>query len=306
MKKLLPIAFLLIVHSLAFADTVTISSPNQQIKIDFASNHLRPNSDAPAYRVFYKGKSFLQPSLMGFEIPGQATFISAFKIISSKITEHRGSWKPLYGEKDEYPDNYNEIIIQLKEQLPPARDLIIVFRAYNEGIAFRYEFPNQEAMKKLTITREITEFAFTAGTNVWEEHGHEGVYNKVPASAIQPATELPLTVKTADGIYGVIAEAGNSDYPRAYLNPVRAGRNGANQSNTLSIALRSEAKGELPYQTAWRMITLSDRAGGLLEQNYLLLNLNKPTELKGDLSWIKPGKAIRDPNESTISTKKFI
>ena len=99
MKKLLPIAFLLIVHSLAFADTVTISSPNQQIKIDFASDHLRPNSDAPAYRVFYKGKSFLQPSLMGFEIPGQATFISAFKIISSKITEHRGSWKPLYGEK---------------------------------------------------------------------------------------------------------------------------------------------------------------------------------------------------------------
>lgn len=286
----------------AFAVSVQVlNSPDKRIKIEFAADSLRNNQNAPAYKVSYNGKVFLNPSLMGFEIAGQPVFTTSFKIIEIKNRENRDNWKPFYGERTIYPDNYNEMEIIMQETIMPNRILKVVFRAYNEGMAFRYEFPEQELMKKFTIIKEVTEFAFKENTYVWEEYGHEGLYSKVLSSEIKQNCELPLTVLTSDSIYAVIAEAGNSDYPRAYLRPV----GGSGRSNSANIQLRGEAKGTSGFITAWRSITLADRPGALIEQNYLILNLAKPCEI-ADPSWIKPGKLIRDVTLSTIGSKKYI
>ncbi|MEJ6979711.1 glycoside hydrolase family 97 catalytic domain-containing protein [Pedobacter sp. P351] len=315
MEKHLLLLGLVLINLLPAVQAQKLVSPDKRIVIQFSVDSLKPT--LPAYQVFYRGRQFLRPSAMGFHIAGQATFYSLFNVTDIKRKEQRGSWRPVYGERDTYRDDYNQMEITLQEKILPNRILKVVFRAYNEGIAFRYEFPDQPAMKDFTIVKEVTEFAFPANTYVWAEHGHEGLYNKVLVSAVKPDCELPLTILTPDNIYAAIAEGGSSDYPRAYLqnstvvaNPfdsvsiaLRNRRRG--DPNALSITLRGEAKGKGNYVTAWRMITLADKPGGLLEQNYLLLNLNAPSKIT-DPSWIKPGKAIRDITLSTNGGKKYI
>lgn len=302
MKKLINLLCLIPFSVILSAvSKLQVSSPDKRIRIEFSADSLRSPQNAPAYQVFYKGKTFLRPSLMGFEIAGQPVFTTSFKVTDSKTREVQNLWKPLYGERDIYPDNYNELEVTLQETILPNRILKVVFRAYNEGIAFRYEFPDQPMMKNFVITKEITEFAFSDNTYVWEEYGHEGLYTKVLSGEIKQSCELPLTVLTADTIYAAIAEEGNSNYPRSYVQPA----GGRGRGNSVFIQLRGEAKGTSAYVTAWRSITLADRPGDLMEQNYLVLNLNDPCAIADPL-WIKPGKAMRDPSLSTISGKKLI
>lgn len=302
MKKLHTIIFFTLFSISLFAGSrLQISSPDGRIRIEFSADSLRGPQNAPAYQVFYKDKIFLRPSVMGFEIAGEPVLTTAFKTINSKTREVRNSWKPVYGERNVYPDNYNELEVTIQESILPNRIMKVVFRAYNEGLAFRYEFPNQPMMRNFVITREITEFAFPDNTCVWEEYGHEGLYKKVLSGEIKENCELPLTILTADTIYASIAEAGNSHYPRAYVQPA----GGRGRSNSVFIQLRGEAKGTSGYVTSWRSIILADKPGDLMEQNYLILNLNEPCAI-ADPSWIKPGTAMRDPRLSTITARELI
>lgn len=305
--SLIPYLFFILLN--AHAEAQKVQSPDGKIRIEFTLGSFDPGqnqwfiSDAPYYRVFVQDKSFIQASRLGFEVSGAPIFDRFFEISDTNTKEQRGSWKPVCGDRSEYPDNYNELTVTLQENIPPKRLLKIVFRAYNEGIAFRYIIPEQEAIQSITIPREYTEFAFAPNTFVWEEHGHEGLYQKVAASDIEPNCELPLTVKTQNGIYGAIAEAGNSNYPRAYVQALR-GR-GGEKFSTIQVSLRGEAKGHGEYETAWRSVTISDRPGGLMEQHYLTMNLSEPNQI-ADVSWVKPGTAIRDNTLTTINSKKLI
>lgn len=289
------------------ADEYAVESPDGKVKIRFTTEIFEGESmsnytNAPFYQIFYEDEPFINPSRMGLVFDGLPSMTNHFTVTDTKNTAYRNSWKPVYGEKDMYPDNYNELAINLKENISPSRDMCIVFRAYNEGIAFRYEIPEQEMIKDFSILNEVTEYAFASETFVWEEYGHEGLYYKKLSSDIEPACELPLTIHTANGIYGAIAEAGASDYPRAYIDPVRS-RN--RKSNTIRIVLRSNATANTPFASRWRTITLGNRPGALMEQNYLLLNLNEPSKIE-DTSWIKPGKAFREVTQTTENGIKAI
>lgn len=309
MKKYSILFVLVLLFYYIHAEPQKVSSPDGKIRIEFTLGSFDPGenqhsiSDAPYYRVFFQGKPFIHSSRLGFELAGVPIFDRFFEVVKTVANETRRSWKPVYGDKSEYPDNYNELTVTLQENIPPKRTLKLVFRAYNEGVAFRYIIPEQEAISSIVIPQELTEFAFAPNTSVWEEHGHEGLYHKVAVSDIEPNCELPLTVKTENGIYGAIAEAGNSHYPRAYVE-ARSGRHGE-KLNVIHISLRGEAKGQGEYKTAWRSVTLSDRPGGLMEQHYLLLNLNEPCKLH-DTSWIKPGTAMREISLTTVNSKKLI
>lgn len=279
-----------------------LSSPDGKVKVRFSlSPEARPGvpEGTPYYEVLVDGTSFLLPSRMGFELLGTAELKHYFKVDDTLYSENRSSWKPCYGEKEEYPDNYNQLCVVLKETLYPQRKLHIVFRAYNEGIAFRYEIPEQQGFGKVVISQELTEFTFPKNTSVWESYGHEGKYNKVYPYEVRPDCELPLTCATPSGVYGVIAEAGNSHYPRAYVKAPRR------REHTLQISLRGEAKSPQGITTAWRSITLSETPGGLMERNYLLLNLNEPCKI-ADTSWIKPGTVMRETTLSTPECMKMV
>lgn len=289
------------------ATECAVESPDGKVKIIFTTGLFEGQemvnpTNIPFYQVFYEGKAFVQPSRMGIILDGMPPLTAHFSVTNINIREYRNMWKPVYGEKEIYPDSCNELIIDLQETIPPERKLRIVFRAYNEGVAFRYEIPSQQGLHQFRVLEENTEYTFDEGTYVWEEHGHEGLYFKKQPYEIEPDCELPLTVQTNNGIYGAIAEANALDYPRAYIDPVRP-RN--RKSNTLRIALRSNAQAATPFNTRWRTITLGNCAGDLMENNYLLLNLNDPCEFT-DTSWIKPGKAFREVTQTTENGLKAI
>ena len=280
-----------------------VFSPDGKINVRFfLSEKVSPGNQrmypegTPYYEVFPDKHLFLLPSRMGFDLLGTAEMKHYFKVSDIEYAEHNSVWKPCYGEKQEYPDKYREMKVMLEETLYPYRKLYVIFRTYNEGIAFRYEIPYQSGFEKVVIDKELTEFAFPKNTSVWESHGHEGKYYKVYPFEVKTDCELPLTCQTPQGVYGAIMEAGNNHYPRAYLEaPYR-------KENILRISLRGEAKGERGMVTAWRVISLADEPGKLMEQNYLLYNLNDSCNL-ADTSWIKPGTVMR---ETTISTPECL
>ena len=289
----------------AAGQETTVSSPDGSVTVVFSLLDKDPSSGetfpaaTPFYAVSYHGKTFLNPSRLGFEIIGSAEIKHYLKVKDCVYMEHRETWKPVIGEQESYPDNYNEMRVILRETLYPERRLDIVFRAYDEGVAFRYELPDQPGFETVTLTSELTEFSFPKRSSVWESHGHEGKYFKVNASEIAPGCELPLTCVTPTGVYGAIFEAGCNHYPRAYVQAPHG------KADILRIQLRGEAKGIRGITTGWRAITLADKPGDLMIRNYLAYNLSDPCKIE-DTSWIKPGTAMRETTISTPEAFKMI
>ena len=193
----------------------------------------------------------------------------------------RSEWRPVYGERAVVPDRYNELALSTPQ-------LTVVVRAYDEGLAIRYRLEGRGAF---TLPAELTSFRFPAGSTGWEEHGTEGEYAAVPVESIKEKCERPLTVALPGGRYASLGEAALVDYPRMLLSPDGAGG--------LRAALDGPATGTLPFETPWRFLVVGRRPGDLLENNFLVLNLNAPQAI-ADPSWIRPGKVMR---EVTLSTK---
>ena len=169
-----------------------VVSPDGRIKVTFflsdspSKVHPTVAEGTPFYEVTFENKPFLLPSRLGFDVLGTAEIKHYFRLAETLRSEKRSSWQPVYGERNEYPDNYNEMKVILEETLYPYRKLHIVFRAYNEGIAFRYELPDQPGFEKVVLDREYTEFTFPRYTSVWESYGHEGKYYKVYPYEVKP------------------------------------------------------------------------------------------------------------------------
>jgi alpha-glucosidase len=279
------------------AAPLRVTSPDGKVEIEFVLQQ----GGNPAYRVHYFGKPIVLESRLGFP-----ELRSGFAVIKSASQEHRSEWSNEFGERRLVPDHYRELIVDLKHE--SGTMLRISFRAYDEGAAFRYSFPKQ-AMR---FTGEATEFRFPPGTYGYEEHGTEGEYVRVKVADIQPQCERPLTLEYASGLFASLAEADNENYPRMLLSGL-SGVSGALVS-ALGGATSNMLKGghddpgvslAAGDATPWRVFVLGRKPGDLLERNYLLLNLNPPNALK-DISWIRPGKAMRETTLTTANAKAIV
>jgi len=282
-----------------------IASPDDLVAVEFSL----PDGGAPAYKIDYRGRPLVLPSRLGFP-----DFNSGFSIVRTAHNQHRGGWTQEFGERREVPDNFNELTVDLKHA--NGRLLRVTLRAYNEGAALRYTFPEQEAKEFRFATGELTEFRFPGGTLCWEEHGTEGEYRRGPVGSIEPYCERPLNPEFASGAFASLAEAANTAYPRMLLSALPGasdalvttlGGSSSNLARVAEFAQRHDpavtiAAGE---STPWRMLVVGDKPGDLLERNYLMLNLNPPGTIQ-DTSWIKPGKAMRDGTLTTANSKAII
>jgi alpha-glucosidase len=219
------------------------------------------------------------------------------RVVSVSETSHSEVWRPVLGERAEISDRYNEMVVHLEERVPPRRRLQLVFRAYDEGAAFRYTIPEQEGLAAFSITRERSHFRFPEGTVGYAEYWMEGPYHRVPVEEIQPGCERPLTLEYASGIFACLAEAAVDDYSRMLLSPL------SGRERTLVSDLSGTVRGEPPFSTPWRVLIVGDRPGDLLERNDIILNLNPPCAIE-DTSWIRPAKIIRDMTLSTSGGKR--
>jgi alpha-glucosidase len=281
---------------LGAAAPLEVVSPDGKVKAAFV---LEPGGQ-PAYRVDYGGTPVILESRLGFP-----EFRSGFRLVKSATRQHDSQWTNDFGERRIVPDRYRELTVELRQESGVRMN--VTFRAYNEGAALRYTFP--EAAR---VSGEATEFRFPPETWAWEEHGTEGEYAKVKVAAIEPQCERPLTLEYPSGVFASLGEAGDARYPRMLLSPL-AGVPGALVSALGGATLNgvrggkddphaSLAAGE---STPWRFLIVGNRAGDLLERNHLVLNLNPPSAI-GNTSWIRPGKAMRDTTRTTANAKAIV
>ena len=285
-------------------ESIEISSPNGQITVSF---DLDANGQ-PYYMVRRGNTMIIDSSYMGFTFTDAPALGSNLKLIEVNKDSNDETWQMPWGEQLDVVNRYEELTVALEEQNAPNRAVNIVFRVYDDGLGFRYEFPEQEGWQKALIAEEQTQFKLTEDYKTFWIPGdwdiYEHLYNTTAFSEIDAlskrdhpnlaqtyipnnAVNTPVTMVGKDGLHLSFHEAALVDYSDMTL-----GIDAENLSMT-SILVGSEntehkVERELPFHTPWRTIQISEDAPGLIGSN-LIVNLNEPNKI-GDVSWFKPMK----------------
>jgi alpha-glucosidase len=292
---------------------LVLESPDGNVIIRFDLKDIDNRQDCPVYNVTYRDRMVIADSSLGLTIKNAEGLEAGFEVVEVSRTSHDSTYSPVYGERNTIQDHYNQLVAELKESHPPHRRLILTFRAYYEGAAFRYTLPQQDALQKFVISAEKTQFSFTHDYTAYAVYSAQGEYSKVPLSQIKNNCERPLTVEIDEGLFASIAEARLVDYARMRLSlstvlwTPYGGHLTMEQGKPLTLvsSLYGEVQASVPMTTPWRIIMLGRSPGELLEQNYLLLNLNEPCAIE-ETSWIKPGKVIREVTLTTAGGKACV
>ncbi len=239
------------------------------------------------YNVDFQGKSIIEQANLGFKFggaPGPPQYMIAESVNRSVDT----TWKPLYGERNEYPDHYNETLVRFKGS---GHLSALRIRAYDEGVAFRYEFEGEDEV--VSIVDELTEFHLPPDAGAWVSSKAQSEITMTTVAEIHEARERPMLIQYDDSLFVAIGEAALIDYARMKLI------NKAPGSGILRSHLAGDVEKTKPFKTPWRFIMAGDRPSKLLENNFLVLNLNESNQIENP-SWIKPGKVLR---EVTLTTQ---
>lgn len=245
------------------------------------------------YSLKWNGKEKIMPSLLG--IFANRNWNDSLFIDEVNFSIKDTTWVPVYGERSKVRDNYGEYELHIGK-LKTKDKLILDLRAYNEGIAFRYRFPGGQYLK---IEDEYTEYSMPEGTLAYFTPKAQTEYVCLPIDSLKGETERPLLMRNIDGSYTCIGEAQVVDYVRTKYVLAE------NKKGTLRAAMYGPVEDIAPYYTPWRFVMCANTPGEILENNDLLLNLNLPTKIK-DVSWIKPGKVMREVTLTTKGGKEVI
>ena len=250
----------------------------------------------PYYRVSFQGTPILSGSRLSINIDGD-DFGDTFQVDGTRTASQDSTWVPVVGSKSSYPDAYHERVIHLSETTGHRRRIDLTFRAYNEGVAYRYTLPPQAELTDFTILSENSEFQFTGDHYVYWDDYPQAEYSRVRLSAMGDNSMRPLLVETGSH-YVAIAEAGGLEH----YAPMILNRNGENR--LVTSFRRGTVSATSPMSTPWRVIMVSREPGTLVENHYLLQNLSPRCSLS-DTSWIKPGKVWRS-SLTTAGAKAII
>lgn len=262
-----------------------VSSPDKSISI---------RAGVEDGRIFYtaskNGDVLLDKSFLGFTL--QNGPLGENMAISEIVhTSFSGTWDQTWGEEIVVDNTYNQMTVHVEEKTGAKRKFAVVFRLFDDGFGFRYEFPAQPHLADFTIMDEHTEFNFTASHKAWSipygSNYYEALYEPHPLSELDTVC-TPLTIETDQGLYLAVHEANLTDY--AAMNLRTEGG-----SPKLQVYLTPWSTGEkvfahAPGVTPWRTVIIADNAGDLLLSR-LMLNLNEPAKIE-DTSWIQPGRYI--------------
>ena len=279
------------------------TSPDGKVSLSFSLT----KEGTPSYKVSYNNKPVIKESTLGFLLKKSEPLTKQFKVIDTQKTTFKETWKPVWGEESQILNHYNELLVAL-EQTSTHRKMNLRFRVYNEGVGFRYEFPQQKELTYFVIEEELSQFAMAGDHTAWwipgdydtQEYDYtqsklsqirslmsQAVIKNVCQTPFSPTgVQTALMMKTQDGLYINLHEAALINYACMHLD--LDDKNLVFQSH-----LTPDAKGDKghlysPCHTPWRTIMVSDDARNILASR-LILNLNEPCALS-DTSWIKPVK----------------
>jgi alpha-glucosidase len=301
-----------------------LSSPDGAYEFSFYQKQIAVGEKQMYYTLSYKGKPVVEESELGILIENQ-TFESALAVPNDTCkvwgenlnytgiqrTSFDETWKPVYGEHTAIRNNYHEMTVSFRKgeaPIHPAGDgydknksyyMNIIVRVYNEGVAVRYHFPEPSNGLFLHIVGEQTQFAMPEGTVAYYEPWAQGPYSLLPLKDWKGQSERPLTMKLTNGLTVAIAEAQMTDYARMKLSL------NTTKPNTLQATIYSSVDVIPAYSTPWRVIMAAEKPVDLITNKDIIFNLNPENALK-DVSWIKPGKAIRVAKVTQEDAKKNV
>jgi alpha-glucosidase len=293
----------------------TLNSPDGNYNICITQHEIAKDKRQLYYTVDYKDKHIIKTSVLGIQLENQL-FESALGIENDpsewwcenldfqkeESNEVRDQWEPLYGERNNVKNHYKELRLVFTKfgegdavtdgqhgtsyDKRRSYEMHLVFRAFDEGVAFRYHFPESSNGLFLHIVGEQTEFAFEPGAQAYYERWAQGPYSLKPLADWEDESERPLTMKLKNGLYVSLLEAQMIDYARTKfkLHPEK--------KNTLQASIYDAVDAISPFSTSWRVIMAAEQPGQLIENNDIILNLNAPNAIQ-NTSWVKPGKVIR-------------
>ena len=282
-----------------------IHSPSKDITVNFSLT----SQGEPTYKVLYKNKDVIKLSKLGVSLKGKTSLIDDFMMVGTEENTVNETWQPVLGEQFSIRNLYNEKRFHLNQK-GTNKKLDIVFKVYDEGVAFRYEFPLDNTVEYFIISDENTEFNLTGNHKTFwipgDYDSQEYVYNETKLSEIDNSkldlgngislksiqsdyrVQSPLMMKSSDGLYINIFEAAVVNYPVMHLDVDT--KMFALSSSLVPNAIGDKAYLRTPSHTPWRTIMVSDDARKIVASK-MILNLNEPSEIK-DTSWIKPMKYI--------------
>lgn len=301
-----------------------LKSPNGNFKLDFSLS----KDGKPTYQLKYKGKDVIKPSTLGFEFKANnqmsfdwqsqggdkdafSNFISGFQIVDHKTSTFDETWTPVWGEVAKIRNNYNELAVTVS-QPKTDRQMVIRFRLFDDGLGFRYEFPEQKNLKYFVIKEEHSQFAMAGDHKTWwipgdydtQEYDYtesklseiRGLFdqaytgNASQKSFSKTGVQTALMMKAENGLYINIHEAALINYPAMNLN--LNDKNLVFESWLTPDALGDKGYLQAPFNTPWRTVIASDNAADIAFKGpQLVYNLNEPSKIK-DTSWIKPVKYV--------------
>lgn len=310
MRKIQFICLLLLLSVAATAQTVL--SPGGRVSLTFRL----AAGGVPTYQVNYKERPVILQSRLGLELAKnkhaskgieETDLMDGFEVAETKTATFDETWKPVWGETATIRNHYNELAVTLS-QPSSGRRMTIRFRVYDDGIGFRYEFPQQQELNYFIVKEEHSQFAMTGDHMAWWIPGDYDTqeYSTVtsPLSEIRSRMKAAITgnssqtpfsptgvqtslqMKSRDGLYINIHEAALVDYPAMHLN--LDDRNFVFTSWLTPDATGNKAYIQTPFNTPWRTVMVSDDARDILASN-LILNLNEPCKIT-DTDWIRPIK----------------
>lgn len=265
-----------------------VSSPDKGIEVGF----FLTSDGQPGYTVNFKGQVVVDSSLLGNKLSGALSLDKGFSVENAVVTSFDETWEQPWGEQREIRNNYNELKVMLATKGAKPVKQNIVFRVYDYGIGFRYEYPEQPNLSSFEIMDELTEFNMTANHNAWwipayQGNRYEFTFSKDPINTLEYC-HTPFTMESNTGnLFISIHEAALTDYASMTIK--------SKGDNKLEADLVPWKNGIRTYTktgttSPWRTLQIADKAGDLIT-SYLILNLNEPNKL-GDVSWVKPGKYI--------------
>ncbi len=282
----------------------SIQSPSKNITLTFTLSEGKPT-----YQISYKNKPVVLKSYMGIKLKAARDLDTNFLIDSIKQIKVNETWEPVLGEQSHIKNNYNELTIALSQPLT-VRKINIIFRVFDEGVAFRYDFPKQSNLNYFIITDEASEFNLTGDHKTFWLPGdfdsQEYPYTESKLSEVNTdnidknnginlksiagkyVIQSPLMMKSANGLYLNIFEAAVVNYPVMHLDLLP--NEFKLKSHLVPNAIGDKAYLQTPCVSPWRTIMVSDDARDIVSSK-MILNLNEPSKIE-DTSWIKPMKYV--------------
>ncbi|MFA6335776.1 MAG: glycoside hydrolase family 97 catalytic domain-containing protein [Bacteroidales bacterium] len=301
-----------------------LTSPDGAYEFTFYQRLIAPGEKQMYYTLSYKGKPVVEESELGILIENQI-FESALAVpndtckVWGENLNYTGvqrasfdeTWKPVYGEHTAIRNNYNEMTVSFRKgeaSIKPSGDgydknksyyMNLIVRVYNEGVAVRYHFPEPSNGLFLHIVGEQTQFTMPQGTLAYYEPWAQGPYSLLSLKNWKGQSERPLTMKLTNGLTVALAEAQMTDYARMKFSL------NATKPNTLQAVIYGSVDVIPAYSTPWRVIMAAEKPIELMANKDIIFNLNPENKLR-DVSWIKPGKAVRIEKVTQEDAKKNV